>query len=99
MKDEEGQLAFYNSGIGTYAKPSFRSFGYLKQIVYHTIDMAIAWYAYPLVHCESLSKTDQLCRNFERIVHAAYEWLSENYQPGDRIYLFGAQYLFTAVDL
>ncbi|KAJ8515493.1 hypothetical protein ONZ45_g7105 [Pleurotus djamor] len=70
VKDEEGQLAFYNSGIGTYAKPSFRSFGYLKQVVYHTIDMAIAW-------------------NFERIVHAAYEWLSENYQPGDRIYLFG----------
>ncbi|KAJ8514716.1 hypothetical protein ONZ45_g7778 [Pleurotus djamor] len=70
VKDEEGQLAFYNSGIGTYAKPSFRSFGYLKQVVYHTIDMAIAW-------------------NFERIVHAAYEWLSENYLPGDRIYLFG----------
>ncbi|KAJ8495785.1 hypothetical protein ONZ45_g12710 [Pleurotus djamor] len=27
--------------------------------------------------------------NFERIVHAAYEWLSENYKLGDRIYLFG----------
>ncbi|KAJ8502618.1 hypothetical protein ONZ45_g11594 [Pleurotus djamor] len=27
--------------------------------------------------------------NFEKIVHAAYRWISENYQPGDRIYLFG----------
>ncbi|KAJ8483393.1 hypothetical protein ONZ45_g14619 [Pleurotus djamor] len=27
--------------------------------------------------------------NFEKIIHAAYKWLSENYQPGDRIFLFG----------
>ncbi|KAJ8521311.1 hypothetical protein ONZ45_g1994 [Pleurotus djamor] len=64
------QLVFYNSGIGTYARPSFRSFGYWKQVIYNHIDTAIAW-------------------NFERIVHAAYKWLSENYQPGDRIFLFG----------
>ncbi|KAJ8503144.1 hypothetical protein ONZ45_g11119 [Pleurotus djamor] len=64
------QRTFYNSGIGTYAKPTLFSFTYLKQFLFHTIDMAIAW-------------------NFERIVHEAYEWLSENYEPGDRIYLFG----------
>ncbi|KAJ8514965.1 hypothetical protein ONZ45_g7554 [Pleurotus djamor] len=67
---DEGQLAYYDSGIGTYARPSFRSLGYLKQVIYHTIDTAIAW-------------------NFESIVHAAYEWLSENYQTGDKIFLFG----------
>ncbi|KAJ8472948.1 hypothetical protein ONZ45_g16481 [Pleurotus djamor] len=27
--------------------------------------------------------------NFEKIIHAAYKWLSENYEPGDRIFLFG----------
>jgi hypothetical protein len=31
-------------------------------------------------------------RNFEKIVIAAYRWLSENYQEGDRIYLFGEKY-------
>ncbi|KAJ8508126.1 hypothetical protein ONZ45_g9568 [Pleurotus djamor] len=69
IRDEQ-QLVFYNSGIGTYAKPSFRSWSYVKQVADHTIDMAVAW-------------------NFESIVHAAYEWLSENYIPGDRIFLFG----------
>ncbi|KAJ8502357.1 hypothetical protein ONZ45_g11843 [Pleurotus djamor] len=64
------QLVYYNSGIGTYARPSFRSFSYLKQVLYNLIDTAIAW-------------------NFERIVYAAYKWLSENYEPGDRIFLFG----------
>jgi hypothetical protein len=28
-------------------------------------------------------------RNFKKIVLNAYQWLSENYRPGDRIYLFG----------
>ncbi|KAJ8502896.1 hypothetical protein ONZ45_g11350 [Pleurotus djamor] len=28
-------------------------------------------------------------RHFERKIFAAYQWLSENYKPGDRIYLFG----------
>ncbi|PPQ84948.1 hypothetical protein CVT25_004461 [Psilocybe cyanescens] len=27
--------------------------------------------------------------NFKAKVHSAYEWLSENYRPGDRIFLFG----------
>ncbi|KAJ8494875.1 hypothetical protein ONZ45_g13088 [Pleurotus djamor] len=33
--------------------------------------------------------TDLFFRNFEYIIDAAYKWLSENYKPGDRIYLFG----------
>ncbi|KAJ8473245.1 hypothetical protein ONZ45_g16365 [Pleurotus djamor] len=67
---DENQLVYYDSGIGTYAPPSFRSLSYIKQVIVHAIDTAIAW-------------------NFEEIVHAAYKWLSENYQPGDRIFLFG----------
>ncbi|KAI0311851.1 hypothetical protein OF83DRAFT_1287291 [Amylostereum chailletii] len=71
-QDDEGreQLTFYNSGIGTYAEPSWKSLSYIMQVIYHKIDMAIAW-------------------NFERIIIAAYLWLAEQYQPGDRIYLFG----------
>ncbi|KAI0312153.1 hypothetical protein OF83DRAFT_1166078 [Amylostereum chailletii] len=64
------QLTFYNSGIGTYAEPSWKSLSYLKQVLDHMIDMAIAW-------------------NFETIIIVAYLWLSEHYQPGDRIFLFG----------
>ena len=30
-------------------------------------------------------------RNFKKIVLAAYQWLSENYQDGDRIFLFGEE--------
>ncbi|OCH91831.1 WD40 repeat-like protein [Obba rivulosa] len=37
------QLTYYNSGIGTYAQPSWRSLQYLKQVLDHKIDLAIAW--------------------------------------------------------
>lgn len=37
------QLTYYNSGIGTYAKPSWRSWTYIKQVLDHKIDLAIAW--------------------------------------------------------
>ncbi|KAF9552769.1 WD40 repeat-like protein [Agrocybe pediades] len=40
---EDKQLTVYFSGIGTYARPSWRSFAYLKQALYHKIDLAIAW--------------------------------------------------------
>ncbi|KAF8497306.1 hypothetical protein BU17DRAFT_59391, partial [Hysterangium stoloniferum] len=70
VKDDGAQLTYYNSGIGTYAKPSFKSLRYLKQVAYNKIDMAIAW-------------------NFEKIVMGAYKWLADNYQDGDKIYLFG----------
>ncbi|KAJ8473042.1 hypothetical protein ONZ45_g16445 [Pleurotus djamor] len=68
IKDER-QRVYYNSGIGTYARPSLK-WQYIKQWLDHKIDTAIAWH-------------------FETIVHAAYEWLSENYMDGDRIFLFG----------
>ncbi|THU84854.1 hypothetical protein K435DRAFT_686688, partial [Dendrothele bispora CBS 962.96] len=64
------QLTYYNSGIGTYVKPSLWSPSYWKQFLEHSVDMAIAW-------------------NFKRIVLGAYQWLSENYRVGDRIFLFG----------
>ncbi|KZV99905.1 hypothetical protein EXIGLDRAFT_800152 [Exidia glandulosa HHB12029] len=69
VKDET-QVTFYNSGIGTYAKPSWTSWTHYKQVLEHKIDLAIAW-------------------NFEKIVLSAYHWLSENYEDGDQIYLFG----------
>ncbi|THV02703.1 WD40 repeat-like protein [Dendrothele bispora CBS 962.96] len=64
------QLTYYNSGIGTYAKESWMSPKYMKQVFGHKVDMAIAW-------------------NFKRIVLSAYQWLSENYEDGGRIFLFG----------
>ncbi|KAF4618210.1 hypothetical protein D9613_011577 [Agrocybe pediades] len=41
-KDKD-QLSLYYSGIGTYARPSWMSFNYYKQAIYHKIDLAIAW--------------------------------------------------------
>jgi hypothetical protein len=37
-------------------------------------------------------------RNLEKVVTCAYRWLSERYQPGDYIYLFGRQHLFIRKD-
>jgi len=42
MEDSK-QLAYYNSGIGTYAKPSWKSVNYFMQVVDNSIDLAIAW--------------------------------------------------------
>ncbi|THU97213.1 hypothetical protein K435DRAFT_889731 [Dendrothele bispora CBS 962.96] len=67
---DDSQLTYYDSGIGTYVKDSWTSPTYWKQVLSHSIDMAIAW-------------------NFKRIVLSAYEWLSENYREGDRIFFFG----------
>ncbi|CAE6449562.1 unnamed protein product [Rhizoctonia solani] len=66
----DSQLTYYNSGIGTYAKPSWRSWTYLKQTFYNQIDLAIAW-------------------NLEKVIIAAYRWLSDTYRDGDQIFLFG----------
>ncbi|TDL30078.1 hypothetical protein BD410DRAFT_850420 [Rickenella mellea] len=41
VKSDE-QLTYYNSGIGTYAKPSWRSFKYFLQVIENKIDLAIA---------------------------------------------------------
>ncbi|EJD39403.1 hypothetical protein AURDEDRAFT_71183 [Auricularia subglabra TFB-10046 SS5] len=64
------QLTFYNSGIGTYARPSWRSFAYYRKVISYKVDLALAL-------------------RFEKIILMAYAWLVENYQPGDRIFLFG----------
>ncbi|KZP05250.1 hypothetical protein FIBSPDRAFT_1005663 [Athelia psychrophila] len=63
------QLKYYNSGIGTYARPSWRSWSYAKQAMTNWVDLAIAW-------------------NFETVLIGAYRWLSDQYQEGDRIFLF-----------
>ncbi|KAJ3555863.1 hypothetical protein NM688_g2346 [Phlebia brevispora] len=66
----EQQLTFYNSGIGTYARPSTFSPKHFLKVCSHIFDQAIA-------------------RRFEPIVLDAYRWLSDHYEVGDRIYLFG----------
>ncbi|KAI0052938.1 hypothetical protein FA95DRAFT_1601309 [Auriscalpium vulgare] len=70
LENDDGQLTYYNSGIGTFVKESRTSPAYWKQVISHGIDTAIAW-------------------NFKRIVLSAYQWLCENYEPGDRIFLYG----------
>lgn len=90
VKDRR-QLTYYNSGIGTYASPSWKSFAYLKQALENKIDLAIAWWV--LKYFVVLSPLISHCRTFERIVISAYRWLAENYTPGDRIFLFGKRVL------
>ncbi|KAG9091455.1 hypothetical protein FS749_016530 [Ceratobasidium sp. UAMH 11750] len=71
IKKSDMQLTYYTSGVGTYAKPSWRSPSYyFGKKVDHGVDLLIAW-------------------NFEKVVIAAYRWLSNSYLPGDRIFLFG----------
>ncbi|KZV99921.1 hypothetical protein EXIGLDRAFT_668028 [Exidia glandulosa HHB12029] len=43
VKDPDTQITFYNSGIGTYATPSWKSWSYYQQVLGHKIDLAIAW--------------------------------------------------------
>ncbi|TFK18430.1 WD40 repeat-like protein [Coprinopsis marcescibilis] len=40
---DDRQLTWYNSGIGTYAEPHWRSLEYWIQVIYHIIDLSIAW--------------------------------------------------------
>jgi len=42
-EDEHNQRTWYNSGIGTYARPSWKSFKFYRQVLSHKIDLAIAW--------------------------------------------------------
>ncbi|ESK97265.1 hypothetical protein Moror_17830 [Moniliophthora roreri MCA 2997] len=42
-KNNSLQVTYYNSGIGTYASPSWRSLTYYKQVLAHKVDLAIAW--------------------------------------------------------
>ncbi|KAE9395537.1 hypothetical protein BT96DRAFT_1043653 [Gymnopus androsaceus JB14] len=41
VKDDK-QLTFYNSGIGTYAEPSWKSVSYWKQVMANKLDLALA---------------------------------------------------------
>ena len=42
-KDQHNQRTWYNSGIGTYARPSWKAFKFYRQVISHKIDLAIAW--------------------------------------------------------
>ena len=88
-EDEHNQRTWYNSGIGTYARPSFKSCKFYRQVFSHKIDLAIAWCVESFLSglCSFFTS---LFRNFERTILAAYQWISDNYQSGDCIYLFGA---------
>ncbi|KZV60619.1 WD40 repeat-like protein [Peniophora sp. CONT] len=39
----DNQHTWYNSGIGTYARPSWKSLSWYKKVLSHKIDLAIAW--------------------------------------------------------
>jgi uncharacterized protein (DUF2235 family) len=60
--------------------------------------MAIAWYASFLFALPTMRSSmfthisHTIQRNFKQKVLAAYEWLSENFQQGDRIYILGSFY-------
>ena len=43
LKVGENQQTWYNSGIGTYARPSWKSLKYYTQVIHHKIDLMIAW--------------------------------------------------------
>ncbi|KZP16568.1 hypothetical protein FIBSPDRAFT_831804 [Athelia psychrophila] len=71
LKEEsDNQFTYYDSGIGTHAMPSWKSWSYLTQVVHNKIDLLIAW-------------------NLEKVIIAAYRWLSNQYRKGDKIFLFG----------
>ena len=84
------QRTWYNSGIGTYARPSWKSWTFYRQVIEHKIDLAIAWYADWSLSISYSHFTAHSFRNFERTILAAYRWLSDNYEDGDCIFLFGA---------
>ncbi|CAA7268959.1 unnamed protein product [Cyclocybe aegerita] len=41
--ENDQQHTWYNSGIGTYAQPSWKSFKYYKKVLWHQINLAITW--------------------------------------------------------
>jgi uncharacterized protein (DUF2235 family) len=79
------QSKYYNCGIGTYvpAQAIFKSIG---QWVDHVIDLAFArWVTLDFV----IMPVTQDSRHFKDIILQAYKWLSQMYQPGDKIFVFG----------
>ena len=89
LEKSERQLTYYDSGIGTFVKES-NWLGRLKQNIVHGLDMAVALYVLLSPRIFLFPHLRFASSNLKRIVLAAYQWLSENYQRGDRIYLFGA---------
>ncbi|KAI0028133.1 hypothetical protein K488DRAFT_28219, partial [Vararia minispora EC-137] len=74
-KSPKKQITYYDSGIGTYVKNS------------HGIR---SWFSYDAWKESILHGIDTaIAWNFKAKVLAAYQWLSENYENGDRIFLFG----------
>ncbi|KAF4609409.1 hypothetical protein D9613_012988 [Agrocybe pediades] len=70
LLDDEHQILYYNSGIGTYARPSWTSPKFIGMVLHHKIDLAIAW-------------------DFDKTVMDAYRWISDKYESGDLIFMFG----------
>ena len=89
-KVEHNQRTWYNSGIGTYARPSWKSLTFFRQVIEHKIDLAIAWCVNWSLSISYSHFTTHSFRNFEKTILAAYRWLSDNYEEGDCIFLFGA---------
>ncbi|KAJ7476116.1 hypothetical protein FB451DRAFT_1033478 [Mycena latifolia] len=59
-----------------------------KQLTFYV--SGIGTYTSPTVRKVISNTLDMaFARNFERQVQDAYRWLADNYQPGDRIFLFG----------
>jgi len=46
LDKDDSQLTWYNSGIGTYAWPSWKSLLYWKMVIHNLIDLAIAWHVF-----------------------------------------------------
>jgi len=89
-KVEHNQRTWYNSGIGTYARPSWKSCKFYRQVFSHKIDLAIAWCVKWSLSISCSHFTFCLFRKFERTILSAYQWISDNYEEGDCIFLFGA---------
>jgi hypothetical protein len=96
MHKDANQLTYYDSGIGTAARPSWISPGTaLKRWVDTKLDLVLALCVFPnclavvgLTGCSGY-------RNIEKIILRAYTWLSNHYTEddtqADHIYLFGRQ--------
>ncbi|ELU38023.1 hypothetical protein AG1IA_07948 [Rhizoctonia solani AG-1 IA] len=92
IEKDETQLTYYNSGVGTYARPFWWSFAYQKQQILNQIDLAIAWKVAQSTD-QSFQQLTQFNRNFEKVILGAYRWLADTYKPGDQIFLFGWTHL------
>ncbi len=42
--DGYNQRTWYNSGIGTYARPSRKTFEFYKKVLHHKLDSVFAWF-------------------------------------------------------